>query len=317
MVRAMRVLVAGATGVIGRAAVARLRAAGHEVVGTTRTPEKASALADLGVEPIVLDLLDAARVSEAVGRSRAEVVVNMVTDLSTPPSFRTLDASFASTNRLRREGTEHLVAACEAHGVERYVGQGFAGWFAQPGTGWLTDEQAAFLTRPPRAARRTTEALRHLERRVTGSTAVRGVVLRFGPLYGPHTSMGAGGSVVEDVRRGRIPIVGSGAGTWSFTHVDDAGAAVAFAVERAELTGVFNVVDDDPAPVSVWLPELATALEAPAPRAVPAWLARPVVGGFGIHVMTVVRGADNAALRRLGFVPAVPSWRDGFRAGLS
>lgn len=309
----MRVLVAGATGVIGRAAVVRLREAGHTVIATTRTPNKADALETDGIEPVVLDILNAEQSFQVVAQRRPEVVVNMVTDLSTPPNFRTLDTSFASTNRLRREGTDHLLAACLAGGVRHYVGQGFAGWFVEPGAARLTDEKAPFLAQPPRAARRTAEALQHLERRVTGSGSVRGVVLRFGPLYGPGTSMGPGGPVLEDVRRRRIPVIGGGGGTWSFTHVEDAGAAVAFAVNN-NLAGVFNVVDNEPAPVAVWLPELAQLLGAPAPRSMPAWLARPLVGGFGVHVMTEARAADNAAVRSRGLVPIYPSWRDGFRS---
>lgn len=316
MVRDMRVFLAGASGVIGRTAAAGLRAAGHEVVGTTRTADKVAALESQGVEPVVLDLLDAARVSRAVAHGRPDVVVNMVTDLNRPQSFRTLDASLASTNRLRREGTDSLLAACEEHGVRRYVGQGFAGWFTQPGAGGLTDEQSGFLTSPPRAARQTVAALRHLERRVAGAPAVRGVVLRFGPLYGPGTSLGVAGPMLESVRRGRVPIVGGGRGTWSFTHIEDAGAAVAFAVEHDELAGVFNVVDDDPAPVSVWLPELAKILGVPAPRSVPAWFARAIVGDFGIHVMTAAQGAANTAVKSHGFVLARSSWREGFRLAL-
>ena len=312
----MRVLFVGASGVIGRSAVRRLVSAGHEVFGTTRSHSKAFTLEALGAESVVLDLLDVDQVERVVQGCRPQVVVNMVTDLGTPPNFRTLDRSFRTTNHLRTVGTEHLVAASQRAMVERYIGQSFAGWFAQPGTEALTTEHAEFLTAPPRAARHTLGALRSLEASVIGAEGVVGTVLRFGPLYGPGTSMASGGAVLRDVQRGRIPVVGGGDGTWSFTHVDDAGAAVAFAVGHPDLHGVFNVVDDDPAPVSTWLPELASILGAPEPKSIPTWMARPVVGTFGVHVMTAVRGADNTALRGRGFVPDHATWREGFKGSV-
>jgi nucleoside-diphosphate-sugar epimerase len=313
----MRVFVAGASGVIGRSAVHQLVRSGHEVIGTTRSPAKTSLIKELGAEPVVLRLLDADGVKRELERTRPEVVVNMVTDLSTPPNFRTLDKSFTSTNQLRTIGTDLLLAASLRAGVARYVGQSFAGWFAQPGPAPLcTDDDAGFLASPPPAARKTTFALRHLERAVTTATGLSGAVLRFGPLYGPGTSMGAGGAILNDVRRGRVPIVGGGDGVWSFTHVEDAGSAVLLAAEREDLRGVFNAVDDEPAPVSMWLPHLAATLGAPAPKRLPRWLARPVVGDFGLHVMTTARGADNGAFREFGYELTHPSWQEGFRDAL-
>ena len=313
----MRVLLVGASGVIGRSAVRHLVSQGHQVFGTTRTASKASCLHDLGAEPVVLSILEATDVRLELRRIEPDVVVNMVTDLSHPPSFRTLDRSFTSTNALRTTGTDILLEASRRAGVRRYVGQGFAGWFLPPGPGRSAAEDLGFWETPPRAARQTRSALRHLEERVVGMEGMSGTVLRFGPLYGPGTSMGPGGAVLADVSKGRIPIVGGGTGTWSFTHVEDAARAVAAVVCDDAMAGVFHVVDDDPAPVSEWLPFLAETLGAPKPRSVPAWLARPAVGAFGVHVMTTARGADNAAIRARGFQPAYASWRTGFLDGLT
>jgi nucleoside-diphosphate-sugar epimerase len=313
----MRVFLAGASGVIGRSAVRHLVSHGHQVFGTTRTPSKATHLEQLGADPVVVSLLDADDVARELQRTRPDVVVNMVTDLSTPPSFRTLDKSFKSTNALRTRGTEILLETGRRAGASRYVGQSFAGWFLSPEPGArLADEAVGFWTSPPQSARLTASALRHLEDRVVEAVGMSGTVLRFGPLYGPGTSMGAGGAVLADVSRGRIPIVGGGTGTWSFTHVEDAGRAVAAVVDHEGMTGVFHVVDDDPAPVSEWLPYLAEALDAPVPGTMPAWLARPAVGAFGVHVMTTARGVANAAIRTCGFQPTFPSWRRGFLEGL-
>jgi nucleoside-diphosphate-sugar epimerase len=310
----MRIFFAGATGVIGRDAIPRLVVAGHEVIGTSRTWIGEPLLRRLGAQPVVLDLTAAADVVRVVREVSPDVVVNMTTDLRRPLSFRRLDRTLAGTNRLRTMGTDALLAAAAEAGAKRYVAQSFAGWFSEPGA--APDAPAPLLATAPRAAGDTVAALRHLESAVGAWDGGSALTLRFGPLYGPGTSMGAGGNVVRDVIRRRVPVVGNGAGTWSFCHVEDAGRAVALAVDSTA-TGVVEVVDDDPATVAAWLPELAQAVGAPSPRRMPVWLARPAIGELGVHLMTAAPAASNALARRLlEFRPRYGSWREGFRFGL-
>jgi nucleoside-diphosphate-sugar epimerase len=309
----MKILIVGASGAIGTRLVPILVAEGHEVVGTSRSPEKAERLRKLGAEPVLLDLLDEAAVGRAVGAVAPEVIVHEATalaDLGTNP--RHFDDDFAVTNRLRTEGTDHLLAAARATGVRRFVAQSFAGWPQAREGGPVLTEDAPFDPNPPKSARRGMAAIRHLEAAVTGAEGLEGVVLRYGGFYGPGTSLTRDGEHTEAVRKGAFPIVGSGAGVWSFIHVDDAASATAAAVVRGA-PGVYNVVDDEPAPVSEWLPYLAELLGAKPPRHVPTWIARVAAGELGVAMMTTVRGASNAkAKRELGWEPRHPSWRQGF-----
>jgi nucleoside-diphosphate-sugar epimerase len=309
----MRVFVAGATGVLGRRIVPLLVANGHEVVGMTRSPEKADGLRAAGAEPAVADALDAGAVMAALRAARPEVVVHELTDLSTLGSMRRLDRAFAGTNRLRTEGTDHLVAAAQAAGARRLVAESFAGWqYARDGAAVKTEADPLDLD-PPGPFRTTLEAIVHLESAVLGARGLEGVVLRYGGLYGPGTSIDVGGEHSEMVRRRRFPLVGNGAGVWSFVHVDDAARATVAAIEGGA-PGIYNVVDDDPAAVSEWLPALAAALGAKPPRRVSTWAARLLAGESAVVMMTQVRGASNAKARaELGWTPAVPSWRRGFR----
>jgi nucleoside-diphosphate-sugar epimerase len=228
--------------------------------------------------------------------------------------MRYFDRDFALTNRLRSEGTDHLLAAAQASGARRFVAQSFAGWpYARAGA-TVKSEEDPLDPDPPAAFRRTLAAIRHLEDAVLGAHGVDGVVLRYGAFYGPGTSLGEGGAHLETVRRRRFPIVGSGAGVWSFVHIDDAAAATAAAVERGA-PGVYNVVDDEPAPVAEWLPALAAAHGAKPPLHVPAFVGRLVAGAHTVALMTEIRGASNAKARReLGWQPRYPSWREGFAA---
>jgi nucleoside-diphosphate-sugar epimerase len=310
----MRVFVAGATGAIGKQLVPRLVEAGHEVHGMTRSESKQAMLHELGAVPVIADALDPDQVAEAVERARPEVIVHQLTAIGAV-DMRHFDRDFAPTNRLRTEGTDHLLSAGQAVGVRRFVAQGVGGYgaYARTGGSVKTEEDPLDPT-PAREMRETLAALRYLEEAVLGARWTEGLVLRYGVFYGPGTSLAPGGEQFELVRRRKFPLVGDGGGVWSFIHVADAAEATVAAVERGS-RGVYNVVDDDPAPVAKWLPALAQELGAKKPMRVPRFIGRLFAGEAGVVMMTDVRGASNAkAKRELGWRPAHPSWRDGFSA---
>lgn len=313
----MDVFVAGASGAVGRRLVPALVGAGHRVTGMTRTPGRAGLVRAMGAAPVVADALDRRAVTAAVASAAPEVVVHQLTAIGPLRSLRRFDQAFAPTNRLRTEGTDNLISAARTTGARRLVAQSFAGWpYAREG-GPVKGEDDRLDPDPPAPARQTHAAIRYLETAVLGAEDVDGLVLRYGFFYGPGTSIAVGGEQVEAVRRRRFPVVGGGGGVWSFTHVDDAASATVAAIERRAV-GVLNAVDDEPGPVAEWLPELAAALGAKPPRRVPAWLGRLAIGDFGMALMTEIRGASNArAKRELGWRPAYPSWREGFRTGLA
>jgi 2-alkyl-3-oxoalkanoate reductase len=313
----MRVFVAGGTGAIGKRLVPLLTAQGHEVFATTRSPGKAPALRAAGAVPVVVDALDGGAMRQAVLDARPEVVVHQLTALAGGGSLRRFDEQFAATNLLRTQGTDHLVEAAVAAGVRRFVAQSYAGWpYAREGEP-VKSEEASFDPQPPRHMRRSLDAIRHLEGTVLDAPGFEGVVLRYGTLYGPGTAIAGDGDLVDFVRRRRLPLIGSGAGVWSFVHVDDAAAATVLAMEPGAPTGAFNVVDDEPAPVHAWLPELAAAVGAESPRRIPTALGRLFTGEVGVALMTQVRGASNARAKdELGWRPRYESWRAGFRSGL-
>ena len=308
----MRIFVAGGTGALGRRLIPRLVAAGHAVTGTTRTPDKLDMLRRLGAEPVVMDGLDGGAVGEAVARSEADVVVHQMTALAGTPDMEHFDRWFATTNALRTRGTEHLLGAARAAGIHRFVAQSYTNWTTVPEGEGLTTEDDPFNPDPPRAQRQTLAAIRFLEHAVVDAP-LDGIVLRYGNFYGPKAS----GSLIELVRKRRVPLVGDGGGVWSWIHVDDAAAATVAAVEKGE-PGIYNIVDDDPAPVSEWLPYLAEAIDAPNPLRVPVWIGRILAGEVPVSMMTRMRGASNAkAKRELGWRPAWASWRNGFCSGLT
>jgi nucleoside-diphosphate-sugar epimerase len=313
----MNVLVAGASGAIGRRLIPLLVEAGHNVAGMTRTPGKVASIRSLGAEPLVVDALDAAAVLAAVRSARPEVVVHELTAIPARMNMRKFDREFELTNRLRTEGTDNLLAGARAAGARRLVAQSFGGWpYARQGSP-VKSEEDPLDPNPPAALRHTLGAIRHLESAVLAGKTTEGVVLRYGAFYGPGTSLGEGGWLVEEVRRRRFPIVGDGGGVWSFLHIDDAAQATLVAVERGA-PGIYNIADDDPAPVSEWLPALAAAIGAPPPRRVPAFVGRLAAGEHGVMMMTEIRGASNdKARRQLGWRPGWRSWREGFRQGLS
>jgi 2-alkyl-3-oxoalkanoate reductase len=305
----MRVFVAGASGAIGSRLVPKLVERGHEVVGSSRSPEKSDQLAALGAEPVVLDLLDPAAVGKAVSAARPEAIIHQATALSGLSDVKNPDRSFAQTNRLRTEGTDALLAAAREAGVGRFVAQSFAGWpYAREG-GQVKTEDDPLDPTPVPTMRETLDGIRHLER---AAVDAGGVALRYGGFYGSP-----GDAQIELVRKRRFPIVGDGGGVWSFVHLDDAATATALALEQGA-TGIYNIVDDEPAPVSEWLPALAKAIDAKPPRRVPRWLARILAGEAGVALMTEIRGASNVkAKRELGWTLLYPSWRQGFPAAYS
>jgi nucleoside-diphosphate-sugar epimerase len=309
---AMKVLVAGATGALGKQLVPRLVAGRHDVVGMTRSAGKQDDLRALGARPVVADAFDAEQVARAVAEAEPEVIVHELTALSGVPDMRHFDREFGLTNRLRTEGTDNLLAAGRAVGVKRFVAQSYAGWpFARTG-GAVKSEDDPLDPNPADAMRETLEAIRYVERAVSAADWTEGIVLRYGGFYGPGTSFAADGEMLEMVRRRKFPVVGNGQGVWSFVHIEDAADATALAVEHGR-SGIYNIVDDDPAPVSEWLPAAAAAAGAKPPLHVPRWLGRLLAGQAAAVMMTEVRGASNEkAKRELGWQPAHASWREGF-----
>jgi nucleoside-diphosphate-sugar epimerase len=309
----MKILVAGATGALGKQLVPRLLANGHDVVGITRSESKVEALRNLGASGVVADVLDPDQVARVVAEAQPEVIIHQLTALSGSIDVRHFDRTFAETNRLRTEATDHLLAAGRATNARRFIAQSYAGWpFARTG-GPVKTEDDPLDPNPPDAMRETLEAIRHLERAVTRAGPIEGLVLRYGGFYGPGTSLSPeGGEQVELLRGRKYPVVGDGAGVWSFVHIEDAADATVAAVTRGR-PGIYNVVDDEPAPVAEWLPAAASAFGAPPPRHVPRWLGRMVAGEVAAVMMTEVRGASNAkAKRELGWEPRHASWREGF-----
>jgi 2-alkyl-3-oxoalkanoate reductase len=309
----VRIFVAGASGAVGARLVPLLAEHGHQVVGMTRTPERAERLREMGARPSVADGLDPDAVRKAVARAEPDVVVHQMTSLATFSDLRHFDRDFAATNRLRTEGTDHLVAAARAAGCRRFVAQSFAGWpYAREG-GPVKDEDDPLDPEPPGQFASTLAAIRYLERTVVGAFDLEGIVLRYGTFYGPGTSISQGGDHLEAVRRRRFPIVGNGRGVWSLVHIDDVASATLAAIERGE-RGIYNIVDDEPAAVAEWLPALAAAIGARPPLRLPAWVGRFAVGGHAVAMMTQARGASNRkAKRELGWQPRYASWRGGFK----
>ena len=306
----MKVFVAGATGAIGRQLVPRLVDAGHDVHGMTRNVSKQQLLRDMGAEPVVADALDADQVAQAVARTHPDVIVHELTAIG-PMDLRHFDRAFATTNRLRTQGTDHLLSAAQAVGVERFVAQSFFAAYERTG-GSVKSEEDSFGPDPAREMHETVAAIRHVEEAVLAATWTEGIVLRYGGFYGPGTSLGPGGEQTEAVRQRKFPLVGKGSGVWSFIHIADAAEATVAAVEHGR-RGVYNIVDDEPAPIAEWLPVLARTLGAKQPVRLPRFVGRLLTGEVGDVMMTELRGASNAkAKRELGWTPSYSSWREGF-----
>jgi 2-alkyl-3-oxoalkanoate reductase len=315
----MRIFLAGATGAIGRRLAPMLTQAGHEVTGSTRTPRKAGELQAVGVKPVVLDALRREAIFAAVREAKPEVVIHMLTALPRHLRPRTINRDLAVTDRLREDGTRDLVSAAQQAGARQMIAQSvaflympLAGVAGRPG---LRSEDDALDFEAPKSVLRSVNALHMLEHTVRSADGLEGVVLRFGYLYGPGTMFSPAGALVQRLQRRQLPLVGGGAAVWSFLHIDDAARAVLAAIDAER--GVYNVVDDDPAPVREWLPALARTIEAPAPLRLPGMLARPLCGPYGVSVMTRGDGASNQrAKQTLGWSPQIASWRKGFQVCL-
>ncbi|MEA3146974.1 MAG: hypothetical protein QOI53_2503 [Verrucomicrobiota bacterium] len=312
----MKIFIAGATGAVGRRLIPALIQLGHQVIGMSRSKDKMKMIRASGATPVIADAFDAKALNNALQETKPDVVMHQLTSIPGRLNLRNIGRDFALTNRLRTEGTDHLLAAAKAAGVHRFIAQSFAGWpYARQG-GPVKTEEAPLDPNPPKELRGMLAAIEHSEKVVLESAHLDGVVLRYGAFYGPGTSIAADGAMLEEVRRRRVPIVGRGAGIWSFVHVDDVAAATLLAAERGR-PGIYNIVDDDPAPVSDWLPALAKAVGAPPPLRIPAFIARLAIGAHGISLMNEIRGASNAkAKRELSWKPFYPTWRSGFREGL-
>jgi 2-alkyl-3-oxoalkanoate reductase len=314
----MRVFVAGATGALGKQLVPMLVKGGHEVTGMTRSPSKQDQIRQMGARPVVADALDPEAVAQVVAAAEPECVIHELTAIDTAAFSRSIDKMFAVTNRLRSEGTDHLLAASRAVRVRRFIAQSFAGWPYERTGGPIKSEDEPLQSSPPKTVSETLRAIRHVEETVTMADGIEGIALRYGGFYGPGTSicLDPVGEQVEMLRKRRLPVIGNGAGIWSLVHIGDAASATAKAVERGE-PGLYNVVDDEPIRVSVLLPELAKAVGAKPPRHLPKWVGRLVAGEGNTIMMTEVRGASNArAKREFGWELRYPSWRQGFQEGL-
>ena len=313
----MRVLVAGATGVLGRSLVRKLLNRGHSVVGTTRTPSKLEELKETGADSILMDGLDPASVLAAVAAARADVVVNEMTALAEVRNYRKFDEEFRMTNRLREEGTHNLLSAAKTFGAKRIVVQSFAGWPLRITRNSVNSEQAPYEDQVPLRMKQSQEAIKQMETVIASSQNPVGVVLRYGHFYGRDTAFGPDGDVVKAVRTRGFPLVGRGAAVWSFVHVDDAAEATRIAIESAP-GGIYNVADDSPARVSEWLPELARIVGAKSPMTLPSWLGKLLIGESGHYLMNRARGADNSKAKTvLKWTPSFPDWRLGFTSTLS
>lgn len=306
----MKVLVAGAGGAVGARLIPKLIEAGHDVLALTRSEGKASALRDHGAEPVATDLLDRAAVLEAVSRATPEVIIHQATSLAGVKSLRNFDREFALTNRLRTEGTDHLLEAARAVGARRLIAQSYGNWNYERTGDRLKSEDDPFDPSPPKKQVESLAAIRHLEKAVLEDSGLEGVVLRYGNFYGPGTDLSEDGEIVRQLRRRQLPIVGTGAGVWAFVHIEDAASAAVAAIDGPP--GTYNIVDDDPRPVAEWLPELARITGSKPPFRVPVWLGRLLAGEVVVSMMTQMRGTSNAkAKRELSWQPRYPRFPDG------
>ena len=312
----MKVFVAGGSGAMGRRLVPQLVAAGYEVVAMIRDEGKAPWVRTVGARPVIADALDRAAVAAVVKASGPEVVIHQLTALSGAKNFKNFDKEFALTNRLRTEGTDYLLEAAQAAGVRRIIAQSYGNWNYERTGSAIKTEQDPFDPNPPANQVKTLQAIRYVENAVVNAGGIEGIALRYGNFYGPGTSLDLGGDIVVQVRKRAFPIVGNGSGIWSFVHMDDAAAAAVAAIDHGS-PGVYNVADDEPAPVANWLPDLAAAVGAKPPRHVPVWLGRLAAGEVGVSMMTQIRGTTSAnAKAELGWSPRYRTYREGFRNGL-
>lgn len=308
----MKVFIAGGTGAIGKFLVPQLVENGHEVTALVRSADKVSAVEAMGATPVVADALNKQELTAAITTAKPQVIIHQLTALSRVSDFKNLDEEFALTNRFRTEVTDTMLAAARAAGTRRFIAQSFCGWpFARQG-GPVKSEEDPLDPNPPASFSKTLAAIRSLEEAVERGKDVEALALRYGFFYGPGTAIAKDGPAIDLIRKHKMPIVGDGGGVWSFIHIEDAARATVAAISRGS-PGIYNVVDDEPVPVSVWLPYLAEVLGAKPPAKVPAFMAKFVIGDGGVMMMTEIRGGSNAkAKRELGWQPIYPSWRSGF-----
>lgn len=312
----MKVFIAGSTGAVGKFLVPLLVENGHEVVALVRSAQKAKALEAIGAKVAVADALSKEELTAAIRRAEPEVIIHQLTALAGAGNFKKWDEEFALTNRFRTEVTDTMLAAARMVGTRRFIAQSFCGWpFAREG-GPIKTEEDLLDPNPPASFSKTLAAIRYLEDTVRRTVDLQALGLRYGSFYGPGTGIAKDAPIIDLVRKRRMPIVGNGAGIWSFIHIQDAARATVAAISRGA-PGIYNVVDDEPAPVSTWLPILADAVGAKSPWKVPVWLGKLSIGDGGVSMMTTIRGGSNAkAKRELGWQPIYPSWRRGFVEGL-
>lgn len=309
----MKIFIAGSTGAVGKVLVPQLVADGHEVVALVRTKDKGREIESTGAKPAIADALNREDVTAVIRQAEPEIIIHQLTALaSITGDFRKFDQEFALTNRFRTEVTDTLLAAAREVRTRRFIAQSFCGWpFARQG-GPIKTEEDPLDPDPPAGFGKTLAAIRYLENAVLEASGVEAFALRYGFFYGPGTGIARDGAIVEMVRKRRIPLVGDGAGIWSFIHIEDVARATAAAMDRGT-PGIYNIVDDEPAPVSTWLPFMADVLGARPPRRVPAWIARFLIGEGGVSMMTRSRGGSNRkAKRELDWALIYPSWRRGF-----
>jgi nucleoside-diphosphate-sugar epimerase len=313
----MKVFIEGASGVLGRQLIPLLVADGHDVVALTRSREKAEDLHELGAEPLVGDGLDRTAVTRAVREAEPEVVIHQMTGLSSVTSFENLDRELAATNRLRTEGTDILLEAARGAGARRAIVQSYGLWSFPEAEGRAATEEDTPDPDPPATLADTVGAVRYVESTVPAADGIEGLALRYGLFYGPETGLSADGALTEAVRQGQWPIVGDGAGAYSFIHVEDAATATLAALERGA-AGIYNVADDEPAPAAVWVAGLAEMLGAEPPERVPEEVALPVAGEYPVYLSTRLSGLSNEkAKRELGWSPRYATWREGFQSMLA
>jgi len=312
----VKVFVAGSTGAIGRSLLPLLIEKRHDVVALVRTPARAKDVEALGARAAVADALDPDGLRAAIRRAAPEAVIHELTSLKGVTNFRRFDQTFALTNRFRTRTLDTMLAAARSIGVRRFIAQSYCGWpYAREGSPVKTEDDPLDPA-PPASFRESLAAIRYLEDTIRQTRDIQAFALRYGNLYGPGTDISAEGTVADLVSRRKLPLFGSGAGVWSFIHVRDAASATVAAMSRGS-PGIYNVVDDEPVPVNVWLPALANALGARPPRRLPAWVGALLLGDGGLSMMTLARGGSNAKSKReLAWQPSFASWRRGFVEGL-
>ena len=312
----MKIFLAGASGALGRTLISLLLAEGHEVHGAFRNPAHSDRVQSLGATPVIMDALNPDAVHKAIADVKPQVVIHQLTAIPPNLDLRHIDRDFEQTNRLRTEGTRYLATAAVKAGVERFIAQSFAGWpYARKGVVYKTEEDDLDPSPPPKL-KAMLEAIETLEHTVLREQGFTGIVLRYGPLYGPYSNIANDGAMVQQIRDHKVPIVGQGTGVWSFVHLHDAATATVAALTRAQ-RGIYNIVDDDPAPVADWLPYLAESVGAKPPSHVPNFVASLAAGEHVVVMMNDLRGVSNEKARKeLQWTPKYSSWRQGFREGL-